>query len=337
MSTDPGITSVASQWTILRAGGREVDGLEIPSLPLAIQTAAGPVRLAVGPGGEARLLLPLTVEERFAGIGAGSALAVTEASLMHAGRVLRFLDITCLSHELEPVFGEVVDEVVARVSNGIGGIEAVRATLDDFRALLTVLPSGQVERSRVAGLVAELIVLNRLLDLSASAWRVWRGPTGDRHDFRVADESLEVKASLRAGSMTVMIHSLEQLEPASGGSLHLAHFVLEPVSGGLLTIADLGGRALAQADDPAGLRELLVAVGCPDVHGDAWNRDAFRMESESLYRVEGGFPRIVPSGLKDGTPPLGVSKVAYVVDLSVASAWKCPVGESGRLLRVFAR
>lgn len=337
MSTDPGINSVAGQWTVLRAGAREVGGLEIPSLPLAIHTTAGPVRLAVGPGGEARLLLPVTGGPRLTGIDAGSALAVTESSLMHAGRTLRFLDITCLSHELEPVFGEVVDEVVARVSKGIDCIEAVRTTLEDFRALLTARPPSQVERSRIAGLVAELVVLNRLLDLSASAWRTWRGPVGDRHDFRVADASLEVKASLRAGSVTITIHGLEQLEPASGGSLHLAHFVLEPVSGGPLTIGNLGRRALAQADDPGGLRDLLAACGCPDVHGYAWNRDAFRMESESLYRVEGDFPRMVPSGFRGGSPPPGVGKVTYVVDLSVASAWKCPVGESERLLQAFAR
>jgi hypothetical protein len=109
-----------------------------------------------------------------------------------------------------------------------------------------------MDRSRVVGLVAEMVVLNRLLDMSPSAWRCWRGLVGDRHDFRARDVSLETKTSLGAGSREVTINGIDQLEPPAGGSLHLAHLVLEAVEGGLLTVASLGDRALLQADDPRG-------------------------------------------------------------------------------------
>lgn len=331
MSGSARLQSVAGQWSVLRAGSRDTGGLEVPSIPLGT-AAAGPIRLAVGPESQARLLLPLAGQERSEGIDAGGALSVTVSSFMVGGQAHRFLDLMCLSIELEPVFGEVVDEIVSRVSTGVGCIEAARTTLDDFRTLLTTTPSEQIDRSRIAGLVAELVVLNRLLDVSASAWRAWRGPAGDRHDFRAVDSSLEVKASLRAGSVAITINGLEQLEPPSGGTLHLAHFILEPVSGGLLTIAGLGGRALAQADDPAGLRALLAGIGCPDVQSNAWNRDAFRSESESLYRVEGDFPRVVPSRFPGGNAPAGVGELTYRVDLSFASGFKCPPDELGKLL-----
>lgn len=337
MSDSSPPASVAGQWTVLRAGTRDAGGLEIPSMPLGTNTTAGPIRLAVGSNGEARLLLPLTAQETPAGIDASGALTVTVSSFMHHGRSHRFLDLTCLSTELEPVFGEVVDEIVARVSNGIGCIEAARTTLDDFRALLAGKASREIECSRIAGFVAELVVLNRLLDVSPSAWRAWKGPAGDRHDFRAADRSLEVKASLRVGSLAITVNGLEQLEPPSGGSLHLAHFILEPVSGGLLTVAGLGRRALALADDPAGLHDLLAGVGCPDVQSDAWNRYAFRIETESLYSVERDFPRIVPSSFQDGKVPVGIAEATYRVDLSFASACKCPAEELQELLRNLAQ
>lgn len=337
MSASASPASVAGQWTILRTDSRNSGGLEIPSMPLGIGTATGPIRLAVGPNGEARLLLPLTMQERLDGLEAVGALALTVSTFMQGARAHRFLDLTCPSLDLEPVFGEVVDEIVSRVSRGIGCLEAARTTLDDFRNLLDANPADRIDRSRVAGLVAELVVLNRLLDLTPSAWRAWRGPAGDRHDFRVADTSLEVKASLRASSARVTVNGLEQLAAPSGGTLHLAHFTLEPVSGGLLTIAGLGARALAKADDPAGLRDLLVGVGCPSVAADAWNQDAFRIESESHYRVEADFPRIVPSAFKSNKPHPGVDDVTYRIDLTVASSYKCLAEEIEALLRTLAR
>ena len=337
MSDRTRVESAAGQWTILRAGPRDSGGLEVPSIPLHVASSAGPLRLAVGPGGEARLLLPLEAQEELAGIDVDGALVVSVSSFLQGRRAHRFLDIVCLAVDLEPVFGNVVDEIIKRVSSGCGCVEAARTTLEDFRTLLASSSTEQVQRTRVAGLIGELVVLNRLLALSPSAWRSWRGPAGDRHDFRAADTSLEVKASIRAGSVQVTINGLEQLEPPRGGTLHLAHFVLEPVFGGLLTIAGLGRQALERADDTAGLRALLAGVGCPDVQNEAWNRVAFRLEREALYRVDGAFPRIVPSIFQAGITLAGVHDVTYVVDLSLASGGRCDVHELDSLLRTLAR
>src|SRR5690606_15396904 len=112
---------------------------------------------------------------------------------------------------------------------------------------------------------------NRLLDADSGAWRAWRGPAGDRHDFRNSDLSIEVKCSLRRGATLITINGLHQLEAPSGGTLFLQHFELENVPGGMLTVNSLGNAALAKADDPMRLRELLAAVGCPDVAAEAWN------------------------------------------------------------------
>jgi len=329
--------SVTTQWAMLRSGAGSASGLEIPSMPLGTTTAAGPIRLAVGEHEEPRLLLPLTAMETHAGIDAEGALAVSVSSFMQYGQAHRFLDLICHSRELEHVFGEVVDEIVSRVANGVGCIEAARTTLNDFRALLATRRAPEISRSRVAGLIAELVILNRLLDVSQYGWRAWMGPTGDRHDFRSGGRSLEVKASLTAGSAAITINGLEQLEPPSGGKLHLAHFVLEPASGGLLTIAGLGGRALAQADDPSGVSDLLACVGCSDIKEKSWNRYAFRVESEKIYLVDGDFPRLIPSSLARGITLTGVADVSYRVDLSCASACQSQPDEINRLVRALAK
>ena len=201
---------IGGKWNVLRAGGGS-DGLEVPSLPLDVRTAGDPVRLAIGSGGEARLLIPLGRDDHM--------------PIVESGPALRFLDLSCLSPELETVFAEVVDELLARIAAGSRVSDAVSDTLEDFRALLVPASRRAPERNQVAGLVAELVVLNRLLDISERAWRAWRGPAGDRHDFRTRDTSLEIKASLRAGTKVITINGLEQMEPPTGGNLHLLHML----------------------------------------------------------------------------------------------------------------
>ena len=336
VSADSQTVSASVQWAILRTDTRDSGGLEIPSIPLSVVTAAGPIRLAVGSNGEARLLLPLSNEDEATGIDTGDALEIVVSSFMHGGRPHRFLDLTCLAAELEPVFVDVVEEIVGRVEQGTGCVDAAHATLEDFRALLTARRSQRIDRSRVAGLVAELVVLNRLLDVSPRAWQVWRGPKGDRHDFRAADTSLEVKASLRAGASIITANGLDQMEPPSGGTLHLVHFILEPVPGGLLSVSALGRRAMGLADDPSALKDIVVGNGCMDIDDESWNRDRFRIETQTLYRVDGSFPRLVPSMLAGRVAPAGVSDVTYRIDLSIARDFQRPQNVFDRLLMTLA-
>ena len=292
-------------------------------MPTDVSTAAGPVRLAVGANGEPRLLLPLARHETPASVDAGTALSVSVSSFSYKGIRLRFLDLVCLREDLEPVFAEVVDEILARIGGGDGCTDAARSTIRDFRALLTRARANDVGIGSVAGLVAELLVLNRLLDRSPSAWRAWRGPEGDRHDFRVGDTSLEVKASLRAGTSGVTINGLDQLEAPTGGTLHFLHIVLEPVADGVLSLASLVQSAMSKVPEPARIETLLAAAGCGDALAEEWNRHRFRRELEQLYEICAGFPRLTRTMLKDNSVPLGVHDVSYMIDLSVATKFRC--------------
>ena len=316
-------TSAISNWGLLRAGAHESGGLEIPTIPTDVSTGAGKVRLAIGPNQEPRVLLPLTDRESTTTISSGRALSVAVSSFHQKGQILRFLDLICLAKDLETVFGDVVDEMLARIVLGNGCVDAAQSTIEEFRSLLLRTDPAEIDKSRIAGLIAELLFLNRLLDRSAFSWRAWRGPTGDRHDFRVESTSLEVKASLRPDASTITIHGLEQLELPTGGTLHLLRFVLEPVSGGILSVSGLAQNAISKADAPERLMELLRAVGCDDVEAEAWNRYRFRIESETLYEIRDGFPRLTTSMLTDGISPHGVHGITYRIALSVAARYMC--------------
>jgi len=308
-------------WTLLRAGGREAAGLEIPTIPTEVFTTSGPVRFALGENGEARVLLPLTKRETLRGLIGAPALHITVSTFTSAGEHLRFLDLTCLSGDLKAVFAEVTDEILVRIASGESCVDAARSTIEDFRALLVRSSSPDIPISTIGGLVGELIVLDRLLDRSSRAWRCWRGPIGDRHDFRGGDSSLEVKTSLRAGETSITVSTFEQMEVPAGGNLHLMHFLLEPVIAGMFSVSALGHSVLAKADDPERVKELISAVGCHDVDAETWNSHSFRLETEELYEVTGRFPRLVPSILPGAVSPKGVSEVSYKIDLSVATEY----------------
>lgn len=320
-------TNASANWDLLRAGGHAGGGLEIPTIPADVSTVAGPVRLAVGPKGEPRLLLPLARHETATAMDTANALSVSVSLLSYKGARARFLDLICLREELEAVFGEVVDEILERIGRGTSCSDAAGSTIEDFRALLMRTHATDVGIGRIAGLVAELLVLDRLVDRSPSAWKAWRGPEGDRHDFRVGDTSLEVKASLRSAKSVVTINSLAQLDVPTGGTLHLLRFVLEPVTDGALSLANLVRSAISKASEPTRILALLAAVGCDDPYATAWNRHAFRLESEQLYAIRPGFPRLTRTMLKDGFVPHGVHDVSYTIDLSVAEAFRCRTTE----------
>ncbi|MDC7710059.1 PD-(D/E)XK motif protein [Vogesella indigofera] len=328
--------SALDAWALLRAGKSEASDLQAPTLRTDISTPAGPVRYSLGNYSEARILVPVPSTVSSGTLASTRFLKVTFSNYLHAGRSLCFVDLTCLSRNLELVFGEVVEEILTRIAGGMNGLEAAATTISDFRDLLERNQSSTVAQTAIVGLVGELYYLNRLLAHSPCGWKAWRGPAGDRHDFRIGNSSLEVKTTSQAGNTVITIHGTDQLLPPSGGSLHLLHLTLEAVAGGLLSVSSLGQSALAKADDPAALAKLIGSAGCSNVDDPAWNAMAYHLESENLYKVSDGFPRIVLNTMANGSLPAGVSDVVYKVDLSCAQEHRLDEQAAASLEKEFA-
>ena len=319
----------SDSWTILRSGGQQPSGIEIPTKPSRVSTVHGAIRLALGANGEARLLLPLGGGESAKGLVGAPTLSIDISIYREAGIPRRFLDLTCLASELETVFAEVAEQILSRVEAGSGCMDAARSTIEEFRALLVRPPSADVTLPKIAGLVGELLVLKRLLDRSPKAWKCWRGPAGDRHDFAMWTTALEVKVTLRRGKTEISINGLEQLAEPAGGKLFLQHLELEAVGAGMLSVSSLAHASLDIASQPDRVRELLSALGCHDVDDPAWNTTNFRLEAEGLYRVAPGFPRLVRSSFPGGIIPDGISNVCYSADLAGAAEFRIDPADAG--------
>lgn len=323
-------------WRRLRRGSKEAQGISIPTIAADTKTLEGAVRHALGSHGEARLLVPVGMHERIKTLGESPALRVSESTYHQDGRPVRFIDLTCTVSELDSVFAEVGEELMKRIREGSPAQDSVRSTLSDFRALLVDAPSKQIGDAGITGLVGELLVLCRLLNFNQAAAEAWRGPGGERHDFRRAGHALEVKTTSRKSDLTVEVSAIDQLVPPNGGTLHLAHVILERDAHGPLNVEGLARKALDMASDSSAITKLLGLLGCNDPGDENWNRLRFSEEEVTFYGVIEGFPRIVPGTFSAGYLPTGVTKLKYTIDLAQATSFALSKKVVDELLRRIA-
>ncbi len=168
-----------------------------------------------------------------------------------------------------------------------------------------------------AGLVGELLAIDRWLDMSSFKSSNWEGPRGGPHDFCGDAKDIEVKvSSTRSGPLAHGISSLDQLQERPQRSLGLLSFRLGFAETGVESTHDLVTRISKldtfQTDSGKDLFNSAVAMGgySADIpktysHFDIW--------AEALFQVRDGFPRITR---KDSQLNSRIADVRYVIDLS---------------------
>jgi hypothetical protein len=188
-------------------------------------------------------------------------------------------------------------------SGGVG--RTLEQLVELFRAL-TAPP-----RKSVIGFWAELFVIAYSGDPSALV-RAWHQSPGERFDFALAAERLEVKGAL--GRVRRHHFSLEQLLPVSGVEVLIASVLLERSSAGPSVSELIESIKSALAEDAAAVLHVDTIVAL--TLGSAWRR---AMDE----RLDGGVARdslafFQPSAIPrpPGSMPPGVTEVRFVSDLS---------------------
>jgi hypothetical protein len=322
-----------TQWKLLRLGNRVSSNDETPTLASAIDTGFGLVRYALNTSGEARALIPLSSHQNSLSELSSLSLSVQVSRLQLNGIFATYADITCNSSDLDPIFSEVLIELLDRIQQGQSAIDAIEGTLADFRALLIIRPATEVTIEEITGLIGELLLLDNLLCFDSKAWKAWRGPLSERHDFRAADIAIEVKSTKKIGSKIISISSLDQLKEPTGGSLYLYHVTLEEVINGGLSVSNITDSILKKSSDPEQIMLRLLNIGCNSPHSQAWNRYKFNVNQYGFYRTDGKFPKITRETFSENDLPLGVLKIKYDVDLGYASEYKLAKNEETKLLK----
>ncbi|MCR6659796.1 MAG: PD-(D/E)XK motif protein [Asticcacaulis sp.] len=320
------------RWKRLRNDGSGDGFTEVPSLPSVIETGYGPIRYALGPQGQPRLLIPCAPATTHPEIKPAARLSVTLTQFSVSGRPVRFIDVTCLDRTLDRVFAELAGDILNRVRDGGVPGAAVTGAIRDFRDLLENIAPEEIAESVIMGLLGELMMMERLAGFSRRAANCWTGPYEQRHDFRQDLSAIEVKTSGRSDKTTVSINGADQLAAPAGGRLVLVHYRVERTSEGPLSISSVCARLRQSGVDTEVLTAGLEQLGCSEPDGEAWNRVTFSPEGFAAYNVGAGFPRIVSSAFEQGRIPDGIKSLKYDVDLQHAETWRLSSEEFERFL-----
>jgi len=291
------------------------------SAELQVGTPYGPLRLGRDPEGMRHVLVPIAPTAQLDDDRRSIGVHLTTRTLLLGDEPpVRYADIACKRRDLNGTFTGLVVDVCTRIAAEPQDSSQISHVLNAWR-LLFGTSTQRWTVPRLAGLFAELLVLEELLERDARAARTWLGPLGCPQDFRGTHHAIEVKGTTSADGRVVRIHGIDQLESPPDGTLSLAWFrIAESLSPTARTLTDVLGSCLTKAQDPGEVESRLLALGLTPDGGGPMDENRFLPIEQRWYGVVDTFPRIVPESFMTGSAPPGVTAIEYQVDLDSVPA-----------------
>ena len=204
-------------------------------------------------------------------------------------------------------------------------IKSVISQLDKWRNLFDKAGSEGLSPAEQQGLYGELGFLKKLISKNvfpaSEALDYWVGVDAAQRDFMGDAWAVEVKTTATSNPQEVTINSERQLDETLFDNLYLYHCSVETTKQNGETLPDrINKLRRSLENEPAALskfNEKLITAGYFDEDEALYAFRAYKLRDESIYRVEGDFPRIKESDLRDG-----VGNLTYSVVLSACAAYR---------------
>jgi hypothetical protein len=271
---------------------------------------------ARGPEGKRHLLTPMASADRVEVDLDAAAVHLVPVVLERGHKRVHFADLRLVRSDLEDVFTGLCAEVVAAVAaSPEAAFLAVSQVLDTWRELFR--SGSRLSLEAMAGLFAELSVLEQLLIRDGNSLGSWKGPFRAPQDFTSGSWAIEVKATTSAEGSSVRIHGMDQLVVKPDGGLMLWWMRLDVVNPDGRTIPEQVEVLKKYAARPQELLRLLARAGYYSADAETYGGVRFTISEQQHHRVLDDFPRIVPESFPE--PLHGISDVRYTLDLS-----ECP-------------
>jgi len=204
-------------------------------------------------------------------------------------------------------------------------IKSVISQLDKWRNLFDKAGSEGLSPAEQQGLYGELGFLKKLISKNVfpanEALDYWVGVDAAQRDFMGDAWAVEVKTTATSNPQEVTINSERQLDETLFDNLYLYHCSVETTKRNGETLPDrINKLRRSLENEPAALskfNEKLITAGYFDEDEALYAFRAYKLRDESIYRVEGDFPRIKESDLRGG-----VGNLTYSVVLSACAAYR---------------
>jgi hypothetical protein len=168
------------------------------------------------------------------------------------------------------------------------------------------------------GLYGEIYFLRKFLTNTTDKQHCigsWQVPSNTVQDFHCSDWAVEVKTTHGNNHQKIHISSERQLDDTVVPSIYLFHISLDVRNsfGETLNSIVEWVEDYMQNDIPelSAFRLKLFEVGYFDIHKPLYQQTGYNIRQESIYRVEGDFPRITENELRQG-----VGDVRYSIILA---------------------
>ena len=206
-------------------------------------------------------------------------------------------------------------------------IKSVINQLDKWRNLFDKAGSEGLSPSQQQGLYGELTFLRKLITKNvfpaSEALDYWVGVDAAQRDFMGDSWAIEVKTTSTSNPQEVTINSERQLDESLFENLYLYHCSVEITKKNGETLPDKIYKLRRDLEnDPAALskyNERLITAGYFDEDEALYAFRAYKVRGESIFRIEGNFPRIKESDLRTG-----VGNLTYSIVLSACTRYVKP-------------
>ena len=204
-------------------------------------------------------------------------------------------------------------------------IKSVISQLEKWRNLFDKAGSDGLSPAEQQGLYGELGFLKKLISKNvfpaSEAMDYWVGVDAAQRDFMGDAWAVEVKTTATSSPQEVTINSERQLDETLFDNLYLYHCSVETTKQNGETLPDrINKLRRSLENEPAALskfNEKLITAGYFDEDEALYTLRAYKLRDESIYRVEGDFPRIKENDLRSG-----VGNLTYSVVLSACTAYR---------------
>lgn len=209
------------------------------------------------------------------------------------------------------VFEVLAEDVAQTVANVRTEEEAVRSflvRLHVWQRFMQKYGTGGLSPEAQTGLLGELAFLETQLFGKLSVWdavEAWQGPVGGIQDFILAHCAIEVKSSTTSTAKIVEISNIAQLDETRVDNLLLCHILLHAGGVSDKTLPDVVNhlRNIIGNENIAALgrfNENLIEAGYLDIHSKLYTERRYRVRNIRFFKVEGDFPRIRVTDVRDG-------------------------------------
>lgn len=218
----------------------------------------------------------------------------------------------------------VLIDVAGKTDGSREALSVIFSQLKRWKAFLAGGGRKILRPHEIRGLFSELLFLKHLLKEgevgSIAALEAWRGPIRGAQDFVLGDCAVEVKSLSGSARGTVRISSEDQLDSSLPRLYLRVYFLAEDQEcsegSSLNTLVCELGAMIADAEALELFWDRLAHAGYIDLPDyDVPCMKSFQCRT---YRVEGSFPRLIPSALD-----AGISGVSYDLALETVEPFRC--------------